>query len=60
MEILPLMHQFGFEKAFEMKFNKTLEEFYDEFDSFVANSDISLEAPSNKNSWIGHLIKAED
>ena len=29
--------------SFEMKFNKTIEEFYDEFDSFVANSDISLE-----------------
>ena len=60
MEIFPFMHQFGFEKAVEMKFNKTLEEFYEEFDIFVANSDISLDAPSDENSWIGHLIKAED
>ena len=55
MSIFPLMHQHGFEEAFEMKYNKTIEEFYDEFDSFVENADISLDAPSDENSWIGHL-----
>ena len=55
MEILPLISEMGWEKAFEKNFGMSVEEFYVKFYEFATNAKVSKEIPSSKESWCGLL-----
>ena len=50
MEILPLISEMGWEKAFEKNFGMSVEEFYVKFYEFATNAKVSKEIPSSKES----------
>ena len=56
MEILPLISEMGWEKAFEKNFGMSVEEFYVKFYEFATNAKVSKEIPSSKESWCGLLL----
>ena len=55
MEIFPLIPDIGWEKAFEKNFCMSVEEFYIQFQEFVADANVSKEMSSSKESWCGFL-----